>query len=66
MKKVTVPVGVPSPDVTACTIAWSVTCDPKVAVTPGCGVVVVVVMIVWTVKHSFAPVVPPNSFSAVG
>ena len=53
-KNVTVPVGVPSPAWVACTMAWSVTEDPKVIVPPepGDGVVVVVVGIVLTVKHS--------------
>src|SRR5258708_1199742 len=68
MKKVTVPVGVPSPGVTACTIAWSVTEDPKGVVPPEPtdGVVVVVVAICWTVKHSLVPLAPPNSVSGVG
>src|SRR5258708_4266702 len=62
-KNVTVPVGVPSPDWVACTIAWSVTVDPKVVVPPEPvdGVVVVVVGICWTVKHSLVPLAPPNS-----
>jgi len=68
MKKVTVPVGVPSPVRVAWTMAWSVTWDPKVVVPPEPvdGVVVVVVGIVRTVKHSLVPVAPPNSVSGVG
>jgi hypothetical protein len=68
MKNVTVPVGVPSPDWSACTIAWSLTWDPNVVVPPDPtdGVVVVVVVIVWTVKHSFVPLAPPNSVSVPG
>src|SRR5215470_3157393 len=67
-KKVTVPVGVPSPELAACTTAWSVTWDPKVTVPPwpGDGVVVVVVAIVWTVKHSLVPLAPPFSLRAAG
>ena len=68
MKKVTVPVGVPSPDWVAWTRAWSVTWELKGVVLPEPtdGVVVVVVGIVLTVKHSLVPPVPPNSFSGVG
>ncbi len=62
------PVGVPSPDWLAWTMAWSVTEDPKVVVPPEPtdGVVVVVVGIVLTVKHSLVPVEPPNSVRGVG
>jgi hypothetical protein len=68
MKKVRVPVGVPSPVWVAWTMAWSVTWVPKVVVPPepADGVVVVVVAICWIVKHSLVPPVPPNSLSAPG
>src|SRR5712692_4750378 len=59
-KKSTVPVGTPSPLTVAATTALSVTVEPKVVVTTD-GVVVVVVGIVLTVKHSLVPLVPPNS-----
>src|SRR5215469_18790580 len=67
-KKVTVPVGVPPPGWVAWTMAWSVTWDPKVVIPPepADGVVVVVVMIGWTVKHSLVPLAPPNSVKAAG
>lgn len=48
--------------------AWSVTVDPKAVVPPEPtdGIVVVVVAICWTVKHSAVPLEPPNSVSVPG
>src|SRR5215467_3028830 len=67
-KKVMVPVGVPSPEWVAWTVAWSVTVDPKVVVPPEPtdGAVTVVVGICPTVNPSPAPGAPPNSARAAG
>jgi hypothetical protein len=67
-KNATVPVGVPPPLVAAVTNAVSVTTELKLVFPPEPtdGVVMVLVAIVWTVKHSLVPLAPPNSMSGEG
>jgi hypothetical protein len=64
-KNATLPVGVPPPLAAALTNALSVTTELNVVFPPEPtdGVVMVVVLIVWTVKHSLVPLAPPNSVS---